>query len=148
MPPSSHADNDPFDLERFVQAQAPTFDAAMRELREGRKRTHWIWYIFPQLRDLGRSERAVFYGIGSLEEARAFLAHPVLGPRFEAAIAAVGRADAQSLRQILGSPDDMKFCSCVTLFDQAAPERRLGRALERWPDGRLDDRTLDILRRT
>jgi uncharacterized protein (DUF1810 family) len=124
---------DPFDLERFVTAQAPVYAAALAELRAGRKRTHWMWFIFPQLKALGRSATAQFYGIGGLEEARAYLAHPILGPRLAECALAATAAEAASLNALFGSPDDLKFVSSMTLFAQAAEEPALFRAaLDRW----------------
>jgi uncharacterized protein (DUF1810 family) len=111
----------PFDLERFVDAQGTAYATALDELRAGRKRSHWIWFVFPQLRGLGRSEAAWTYGLSGLDEARAYLAHPLLGARLREAVAAMlahrdARADA-----ILGEVDAMKFRSCLTLFALAAP---------------------------
>ena len=114
-------DADPFALERFVEAQAPAFAAALNELKAGRKRGHWMWFVFPQLRGLGHSAAATFYGIGSLDEARAFLAHPLLGPRLILVTETVLAVEGRSLQAIFGSPDDVKFCSCMTLF---APQGR------------------------
>ncbi|WP_144187019.1 DUF1810 domain-containing protein [Elioraea rosea] len=113
---------DPHDLARFVTAQAPVIETALAELRAGRKRTHWIWFVFPQLRGLGQSPMAVRYGIASLAEARAYLAHPVLGPRLRACTEAVLSQPNTSLHAIFGSPDDMKFRSSMTLFAAAALE--------------------------
>jgi uncharacterized protein (DUF1810 family) len=101
--------DDRFDLQRFVTAQAPVFEVALEELRTGRKRTHWMWFIFPQLRGLGHSATARFYGIGSPEEARAYAAHPLLGSRLTVCTRAVLDNTARSLHDIFGSPDDMKF---------------------------------------
>jgi uncharacterized protein (DUF1810 family) len=100
---------DPFDLERFVTAQEPVFGRVLGELQAGRKRSHWMWFVFPQLRGLGRSPMADRYGIGSLAEARAYLAHPVLGPRLDLCARTVLESEAASLHAIFGSPDDMKF---------------------------------------
>jgi uncharacterized protein (DUF1810 family) len=138
---------DPFDLERFVTAQDPVFDRVLSELRAGRKRSHWMWFVFPQLRGLGRSSMADYYGIGSLAEARAYLAHPVLGARLDLCARTVIEAEATSLIAIFGSPDDLKFCSCMTLFAQAAggDDNLFRRALERWCDGRPDERTLALI---
>jgi uncharacterized protein (DUF1810 family) len=138
---------DLYNLERFVAAQEPVLPTALAELRAGRKRTHWMWFIFPQLRGLGRSTTATYYGILSLDEARAFLAHPLLGPRLEFCTNAVLRIDGRSLREIFGSPDDMKFHSSMSLFalvatDGAAPFRK---TLDRWWDGRTDPQTLRLL---
>lgn len=117
--------NDPFDLERFVTAQEPVIDAVRTELRAGRKRSHWMWFVFPQLRALGRSATAVRYGIGSLAEARAYLAHPLLGPRLDDCTRLVCAHRGDSIHAILGSPDDMKFRSCMTLFAAADPASAL-----------------------
>lgn len=137
---------DPFDLARFVTAQAGVFDRAVMELRAGRKRTHWMWFIFPQLRGLGHSATAQHYGIASLAEASAYVEHPILGPRLEAAVAAVHESGAADLNALFGSPDDLKFCSSMTLFTIAAPDGPYGAALDRWCGGKHDQRTLDLLR--
>ena len=132
-----------FDLERFVSAQAPVFDTAMAELRAGRKQSHWMWFVFPQLKGLGMSATAQHYGIASLDEARAYLDHPVLGRRLEQATQAAIDARAPSLRALFGSPDDLKFRSSMTLFGRVKPEP-FGTALRRWCDG-PDERTLGLL---
>lgn len=139
--------DDPFDLQRFVTAQASVYDTALGELKAGRKRTHWMWFIFPQHRALGRSHRAHLYGITSLAEARAYLAHPVLGPRLAACTVAVLESDAASLNALFGSPDDMKFHSSATLFALASPDVRsvYRRALERWTGGELDAQTVALV---
>jgi len=134
-----------FHLERFVEAQAPVFDAALAELAAGRKRSHWMWFVFPQLRGLGRSPTSEFFGIASAAEARAYLAHPLLGPRLEAALAALNGSPGRSLGEVFGSPDDLKFCSCMTLFAALAPAGPYGPALQRWCEGRHDARTLALL---
>ncbi|HEY8564014.1 MAG TPA: DUF1810 domain-containing protein [Beijerinckiaceae bacterium] len=139
---------DPFDLRRFLEAQALVHEQALAELRAGTKRSHWMWFVFPQLRGLGRSPMAQRYGIGSLEEARAYLAHPVLRPRLEQCTQAVlGHAD-RTLYAIFGSPDDVKFSSSMTLFAQAdpAPASLWRQAIDAHCDGRLDQATLDLLR--
>jgi uncharacterized protein (DUF1810 family) len=140
-------DTDPFHLERFVAAQALVFAAALAELKAGRKRSHWMWFIFPQLRGLGRSSLATFYGIGSLDEARAYLAHPVLGPRLTLCTEALLAIEGRSLNAILGSPDDLKFCSSMTLFSRAGSgeESVFRRALDRFCASRMDKRTLALL---
>ncbi len=137
--------NDPFDLERFVKAQEPVFDTALQELKAGHKRTHWMWFIFPQLKGLGHSPTAQFYGIASIEEARAYLAHPVLGPRITLCTQVVSAHERQSLAEIFGSPDDLKFVSSMTLFAAAAADEDapFARALVRW--GARDERTLAML---
>ena len=111
---------DSFDLERFVTAQAPVFATAPAELQAGEKRSHWMWFVFPQLRGLGHSAMAMRYGIGSLDEARAYLAHPLLGPRLIECTCAVLAIEGRPLHAIFGSPDDVKFCSSMTLFSLAA----------------------------
>jgi uncharacterized protein (DUF1810 family) len=139
-------DADSFDLNRFVTAQAPVFAAALDELKAGRKRSHWMWFVFPQLRGLGRSPTAEFYGISSLAEARAYLAHPVLGPRLILCTETVLALQGQSLHAIFGSPDDMKFCSSMTLFSLATGEGESAfrQALDRYCDGRMNERTVAL----
>ena len=140
---------DPFALARFVEAQARSHDDALAELAAGTKRSHWMWYVFPQLRGLGLSPTALFYGIGSREEARAYLAHPVLGPRLLACTRAVLGHPGRSLASIFGSPDDMKFRSSMTLFAEAAesPEAAspFREALAAFCGGEADPRTLALL---
>jgi uncharacterized protein (DUF1810 family) len=142
-------DTDPFHLERFVAAQASVFTSALAELRAGRKQSHWMWFVFPQLRGLGRSSTAEFYGISSLAEARAYLSHPVLGPRLTLCTEAVLAIEGRSLHEIFGSPDDLKFCSSMTLFSRAdgGEESVFRRALDRFCTGRMDERTLALLER-
>jgi uncharacterized protein (DUF1810 family) len=140
--------DDPFDLQRFVGAQAGgVIEDAIAELTAGRKRTHWMWFVFPQLRGLGLSPTAQHYGIGSLDEARAFLAHPDLGPRLALSTWAVLHAEAASLHAIFGSPDDLKFVSSMTLFAKAAGRDGgiYAQALRRWNGGREDERTIALL---
>ncbi len=135
---------DPFDLARFVSAQTGEFDRALDELGAGRKRSHWMWFVFPQLRGLGRSSMAHHYGVSSLEEATAYLEHSVLGPRLEMAVAAVEAAPAASLHALFGSPDDLKFGSSMTLFAMASPAGPYQAALDRWCGG-PDHRTVELL---
>lgn len=138
--------DDPHDLARFVAAQAAVFDTALAELTAGRKRSHWMWFVFPQHRELGRSPTAQLYGIGSLAEARAYMAHPLLGPRLVAATKAVLGATGPSLHAIFGSPDDLKFRSSMTLFESAAPDEPVfGRALDHWCGGERDPLTLALI---
>lgn len=139
--------DDPFDLKRFIAAQMPVFDTAMAELTRGHKETHWMWFVFPQLRGLGRSEMAIRYGIASLDEARAYLQHRVLGRRLEFATEAVLSADPKSVTTVFGTPDDLKFHSCMSLFDAAdgsawSPYRS---ALNRWFGGKPDAGTARLL---
>jgi uncharacterized protein (DUF1810 family) len=136
---------DPYDLSRFMSAQAGTVDAALEELRAGRKRTHWMWFVFPQLKGLGVSPTAQFYGLSGLDEATAYLEHPMLGPRLEAAVDAVHASRATSLHALFGSPDDLKFRSSMTLFAVAAPEGPYQGALDRWCGGEPDPRTIALL---
>lgn len=138
---------DPFDLQRFVTAQEPVFDTVLAELRAGHKRTHWMWFVFPQLRGLGRSPTAEFYGIASLDEAHAYLAHAVLGPRLELSTGTVLSVRARSVHDIFGSPDDLKFHSSMTLFAAAASadDSIFGQALDRWWNGDRDQATLRLL---
>ncbi|MDQ0393314.1 DUF1810 domain-containing protein [Labrys monachus] len=140
-------DSDPFDLERFVTAQASVFDTAIEELKGGRKRSHWMWFVFPQLRGLGRSPTATFYGIASLDEARAYLGHALLGPRLHLATDTTLRIAGRSLNAIFGSPDDIKFHSSMTLFAVATGDDRapFSTALDRWCGGRMDGATLALL---
>ena len=137
---------DEFNLGRFVDAQAPVYADALAELRRGRKESHWMWFVFPQLAGLGRSATARFYAIGSRDEARAYLAHPLLGPRLvectEATLAHRGR----SPEAIFGPVDAMKFRSSMTLFEAAAEGAgTFGHALDSFFDGARDAATLDLL---
>jgi uncharacterized protein (DUF1810 family) len=137
---------DPFDLRRFVAAQRDGFDDALAELRAGRKEGHWIWYVLPQMRGLGASSMSARYGIGSLAEARAYLAHPVLGPRLAQCVEATARHEDLGAERIFGPLDAMKFRSCLTLFAAAAAEPSVySRALERFFGGERDPRTLQLL---
>lgn len=139
--------DDPFDLQRFVKAQDPVFATVLEELRAGHKRSHWMWFIFPQLRDLGRSATAQFYGIASMDEVRAYLAHPILGPRLAQATEAALSVQGRTLHEIFGSPDDLKFRSSMTLFAQAAAEDGdlYRKALDRYCGGQPDEATLKLL---
>lgn len=140
-------EDDPFELSRFVTAQNLVFDAVLAELRAGRKETHWMWFIFPQLRALGRSPTAIFYGISSIEEARAYLRNPILAERLARAIdALIGTCD-RAAHDILGSPDDLKLRSSMTLFNEAAGKdgERFRLVLDRFFSGEPDQRTLDLI---
>jgi uncharacterized protein (DUF1810 family) len=135
-------DSDPFDLQRFVDAQADIYERALAELREGRKRSHWMWFMFPQIDGLGHSTMAQTYAIRSLAEARAYLAHPVLGARLQKCTEAVLAVAGKSAHAIFGSPDDLKFHSSMTLFAHAAPNESLFRAaLVEYFDGQDDQNT-------
>lgn len=113
---------DPYDLKRFVDAQYPVYDRVVGELRAGRKSSHWMWFVFPQLRGLGSSPTAVRFGIGSIDEARAYLAHELLGPRLRECARLVAAIDGRSVQEIFGRPDDMKLRSSMTLFGRAADD--------------------------
>jgi uncharacterized protein (DUF1810 family) len=133
------------DLHRFVAAQDGVFDTALAELRAGRKRTHWMWFVFPQIAGLGSTPTAQRYALSGLGEARAYLAHPVLGPRLREASRAVLDVEGRSAHQILGHPDDLKLRSSMTLFARAADDPAVFEAvLERYYDG-PDPRTLELL---
>jgi uncharacterized protein (DUF1810 family) len=138
--------DDPFDLQRFVAAQAPVYDQVSAELSAGRKRSHWMWFIFPQIRGLGSSAMAQRYAIASLSEAAAYLDHPVLGPRLRACTGLVNAVDGRSVHDIFGSPDDMKFHSSMTLFLRAsAADAPFRTALDKYFAGKLDQATIDRL---
>ncbi|WP_063914042.1 DUF1810 domain-containing protein [Pseudomonas sp. p21] len=135
-----------FDLERFVEAQNRVYDQVMQELQAGRKRSHWMWYVFPQLDGLGHSAMAERYALAGIDEARAYLAHPLLGPRLEACVTALLQHGDKSAREILGSPDHLKLRSCLTLFARAAPDNPLFQfALVQFYDGEPDALTLAML---
>jgi uncharacterized protein (DUF1810 family) len=136
----------PFDLDRFTGAQQSAYRAILGELQAGRKTSHWMWFIFPQLKDLGRSETSRFYGIASLEEARAYLAHPVLGARLRECTAAVNRHAGTRADEIFGNVDALKFRSSMTLFSLAAPDDAgFAAALANFHDGQPDQATLELL---
>jgi uncharacterized protein (DUF1810 family) len=136
---------DPYDLDRFLVAQEPVIGAVRDELRLGRKASHWMWFVFPQLAGLGRSAIAQRYAIRSVEEARAFLDHPVLGMRLVECVELVLAVEGRTAHDIFGSPDDMKLRSCLTLFDAIDRNGVFARALERYFEGRPDRATLDLL---
>ena len=138
--------NDPFNLTRFVEAQQRDYARALDELCAGAKRSHWIWYVFPQLRGLGRSEMAERYGISGIDEARAYLAHPLLGARLEDCVRALLSHRGRPVRHIMGSPDDLKLRSSMTLFQAAAPAQPLfAEVLQGFYDGEADPATLQRL---
>jgi uncharacterized protein (DUF1810 family) len=138
---------DSYDLGRFVRAQQDDYQQALAEIRSGRKRSHWMWYIFPQVEGLGISSTSRLYAIKSLAEAAAYLAHPVLGPRLRACAEAALQVDGLSALEIFGSPDDMKLRSSATLFASVSPEGSVfHRLLEKFFDGERDGRTLSLLR--
>jgi uncharacterized protein (DUF1810 family) len=140
------ADGDPFDLQRFVDAQNHFYDTVLRELRDGRKRSHWIWFIFPQLRGLGRSPTAIHYGIASRDEAAAYLAHPVLGPRLRQCTRLVTEIDGRSVEEVFGWPDNLKVRSSMTLFARSTDDNADFLAvLEKFYGGEADPVTVDRL---
>lgn len=140
-------DGDPFDLERFVAAQRANYDDALAELRAGRKTSHWMWYVLPQLRGLGQSAMARRYGIASLDEARAYLAHAVLGPRLRACVDAMNALPGSDPVRVLGAIDGVKLRSCLTLFLAAAPaDPAFSAALAKYYGGNADERTRALLR--
>jgi uncharacterized protein (DUF1810 family) len=136
---------DPFDLERFVQAQETVYSRVVAELREGRKRSHWMWFIFPQIAGLGFSAMSQRYAITSREEAGAYLAHALLGPRLIACTGLVLAVKNRSINAILGAPDDVKFRSSMTLFATVSDEPIFGEALAKYFAGEHDPATLDVL---
>jgi uncharacterized protein (DUF1810 family) len=135
--------NDPFNLQRFVDAQAPVYAQVLAELRAGSKRSHWMWFVFPQIAGLGRSETARYFAIGSRDEAAAYLAHPILGTRLRECCRLTMSIEGRSAREIFGSPDDMKFRSSLTLFAKVAPQEAVfAAALQKFFNGEADELTL------
>jgi len=137
--------DDPFNLTRFVLAQDPVFAQVCAELAAGRKESHWMWFVFPQLRGLGSSPMAQRYAIDSLEEARAYLAHPLLGERLRSCTQLVNRIQGRSVQAIFGYPDYLKFRSCMTLFACAGGEPAFSEALDKYFAGEGDPRTRELL---
>ncbi len=141
--------SDPFDLDRFVQAQAADYERAFAEIRSGRKRSHWMWYIFPQIDGLGFSSTSRRYSIKSLAEAEAYLNHPVLGPRLVECAEAVLNVEGRSALEIFGSPDDMKLRSSATLFASVAPAGSVfARLINKYYNGQPDVKSLRLLGNT
>lgn len=142
-------DPDEFDLRRFVDAQDRVYDTVLAELRNGAKRSHWIWFVFPQLRGLGRSPTAQHYGISTLDEARAYLAHPVLGARLRDCASLVAAIDGRSVDEIFGWPDNLKVRSSMTLFAHATddPDVQAGfrAVLDKFYGGEEDPATVELL---
>ena len=135
-----------YDLQRFVEAQNPVISQVKQELGSGEKRTHWMWYVFPQVAGLGSSRRAQRYAISSREEAEAYLEHPILGPRLRECTEIVNGVEGRSANDIFGSPDDLKFRSSMTLFDAVADDSTPFRtALEQYFDNDPDQKTLEFL---
>lgn len=137
---------DQYDLRRFVDAQELVYDTVLEELRNGRKRSHWIWFVFPQLQGLGHSPTAVRFGISSLDEARAYLAHPVLGPRLRECARLIGVIEGRSVDDIFGWPDNLKVRSSMTLFTRATDDNAEFRAvLDKFYNGEDDPATVELL---
>jgi uncharacterized protein (DUF1810 family) len=137
---------DPHDLDRFVRAQEDDYEQALAEIRAGRKRSHWMWYIFPQIDGLAFSSTSKYYAIKGVEEARAYLDHPVLGPRLRECAEAALQVEGRSAREIFGSPDDLKLRSCATLFASVSPpDSVFDRVLAKYYEGGRDERTLRLL---
>lgn len=134
------------DLSRFVNAQTTTYDQALEEIRSGKKRSHWIWYIFPQLKGLGMSQTSEFYGIEGLEEAKAYLSDPVLGQRLKEITTALAELPEYDPEKVLGYPDNLKVRSCMTLFHAADPDEKLFQLiLDKYFDGQKDPKTIEML---
>ena len=138
--------NDLYNLGRFVLAQKADYNQALSEIKKGRKRSHWMWYIFPQFKGLGRSHTSQLYAIKSVAEAKAYLSHPVLGPRLTACAEALLQVEGRSANEIFGSPDDSKLRSCATMFAQVSPAGSVfERVLSKYFQGKRDRTTLDLL---
>lgn len=134
------------DLNRFIEAQKNSYAAALAEIKAGRKETHWIWYIFPQLKSLGRSNMAFYYGIANLDEAKAYMAEPTLRARLIAITQALLALDESDPRRVMGYPDDLKLRSCMTLFEIAAPDvPEFGQVLDKFYGGQRDQMTRYII---
>ena len=140
------SERDPNNLQRFLTAQAEDYESALRELQRGRKESHWIWYIFPQVAGLGHSSMAQEYAIRSKDEAVAYLNHPVLGPRLQECCAALMKHQNKKVQEIMGFPDDLKLCSSITLFAQiSTPDSVFHRVLNAFYSGQMDERTTAFL---
>lgn len=138
--------DDPYLLRRFVEAQENDYEEALFEIKSGRKRSHWMWYVFPQFDGLGFSSTSKWYAIKSLDEAKAYLAHPVLGPRLIECVEALLAIEGRTAHEIFGSPDDMKLRSCATLFACVSPAGSpFEKLLDKYFEGRRDEKTLHLL---
>lgn len=134
-----------YDLQRFVDAQEPLYPRALEEIRRGAKRTHWMWFIFPQIKGLGRSAMAQRYAIASVDEAKAYLDHPVLGPRYVECVTALQDLTGTTAVTVFGETDARKLCSSLTLFEAAGEAPLIAAALDRWFGGQRDKRSLAAL---
>ena len=132
-------------LERFLEAQVGDYDDALAEISAGKKQSHWIWFVFPQMQGLGMSWTSEYYGIADLAEAKAYLAHPVLGERLREITRALLGHRTKSAREILGFPDDLKVCSCMTLFDLIEPDGLFAEVLDVFYGGKRDEKTLSMV---
>jgi uncharacterized protein (DUF1810 family) len=142
----SEATADPFDLDRFVQAQAHIYDQALSEIQSGRKRSHWMWFIFPQIQGLGFSATSIHFAIKNTYEAKAYLDHPILGPRLRECAGAAAAVDGKSAREIFGSPDDLKLRSSATLFAHVSPpDSVFHHLLTKFFHGQPDSKTVQLL---
>ena len=140
--------NDPYWLVRFVEAQEGVYQQALSELRDGRKQSHWMWYVFPQFAGLGTSAASVYYSIRSIEEAAEYLRHPVLGPRLQECAGVLLAINGRTASEIFGSPDDIKLNSCATLFAHVSPAgSSFERILDKYYQGERDTNTLQLLER-
>ena len=138
--------DDPYNLQRFVDAQNPVYDQVRSELRRGYKSSHWMWFVFPQIEGLGHSPMARKFAVSSLDEAKAYLRHPVLGPRLIECADLVAQIEGRMIQEIFGSPDDLKFRSSMTLFAKAAPDDEVfTEALQKYFDGEYDRLTIERL---
>jgi uncharacterized protein (DUF1810 family) len=138
--------SDSFDPQRFLTAQAPVYSTVLAEIRAGRKQTHWMWFVFPQLAALGRSERARHYGLSGLADAQAYFDHAILGARLVACVRALTYVHFRTAHEIFGSPDDLKLRSCLTLFSRAVPREPIfAQALEKYFNGEPDPLTVQLL---
>lgn len=137
---------DRYYLARFKNAQDfGAYEKTLQEINNGRKKSHWMWFIFPQMKGLGCSSTSMFYGINGLDEAREYLAHPILGSRLREITRVLLQLDTNDAHAIFGSPDDMKLCSCMTLFDKISPNDIFARVLDKYFDGHRDRRTINIV---
>lgn len=133
-------------LQRFIDAQNESYVRALEEIKAGRKRSHWMWFVFPQMKGLGRSSTSIFYGMNDMDEAREYLAHPILGERLREISQVLLQLATNDANAVFGSPDDMKLRSCMTLFDNISPNDIFADVLDKYFDGQRDCRTLSIVR--
>jgi uncharacterized protein (DUF1810 family) len=141
-----HKVSDPYNLERFVHAQNPVYEQVCAELRGGHKRSHWMWFVFPQIEGLGYSPVAMKYAVSSIDEAKAYLQHPILGPRLIECTSLVNAVQRETIEEIFGYPDHLKFRSSMTLFSRASPETSVFvQALQKYFGGENDALTLQRL---